>query len=113
MVVAPEGVVCLSMTMVATVREWVANLNQIVGIDEMGLVGSNEMSFLGGQTESNAHMVMYVVRFDRAQYTLKLGVAEYVVSPCVVGSQKESNADMVVMYVVRFDGAQYKRSGFV
>jgi hypothetical protein len=74
----------------------------------MGLVGSNEMSFLGGQTESNADMVvMYVVRFDGAQYTLKLGVAEYVVSSTVVGSQKESNADMVVIYVVRFDGAQY------
>jgi hypothetical protein len=27
MVVAPEGAVCLSITMVATAGEWVANLN--------------------------------------------------------------------------------------
>jgi hypothetical protein len=105
---ALEGAVRLSMTMVATASEWVANLNQIVGTDEMSLVESNEMSFVGSQTESNADMVvMYVVRFDGAQYTLKLGMAEHVVSPTVVVSQNESNADMVVMYVVRFDVTQY------
>jgi hypothetical protein len=95
MVVAPAG-------------EWVANLNQTIGVDELELVGSNEMGFLGGQTESNVDVVvMYVVRFDGAQYTLKFGVVEYVVKNTVVRSQKESNAEMFVMYVVRFDGAQY------
>jgi hypothetical protein len=55
--VATATVVRLNMTMVATPSHLVENLNQNLRIVELKLVGNNEMSFFGSQTESNVEWV--------------------------------------------------------
>jgi hypothetical protein len=55
--VATARAVRLNMTKVASVTHLVGNLNQNRGIVELHLVGNNEMSLFGSQTESNVDWV--------------------------------------------------------